>query len=73
MNYVENLKPFNEIKKEKEKLIKQNYINNVLNTFFKVVSKNSNTPKKELFNNLKSNNFILSKNKYKRNNLKQYE
>ena len=73
MNYVENLKPFNEVKKEKEELIKQNYINNVLNSFFKVVNENTNNPKKEFINNLKLNNLLLNKNKHRRNNSRQYE
>ena len=73
MNYVENLKPFNELKKEKEELIKQNYINNVLSSFFKVINKKTNNPKQEFINNLKLNNFLLKKNKHRRNNSRQYE
>ena len=74
MNYVENMKPLNEIKKEKAELIKKNYINKVLKTFFRVINMNTNNnPKKEFINNLKLNNFILKKYNHKKNNSNQYE
>ena len=74
MNYVENMKPLNEIKKEKAELIKKNYINKVLKTFFRVINMNTNNnPKKEFISNLKSNNFILKKYNPRKNNSNQYE
>ena len=71
MNLVENLKPFNEIKKEKEELIKQNYINNVLNSFFKVINKNTITNNKKNATNLKLNNFLFNNYSHKRNKSNQ--
>ena len=71
MNLVENLKPFNEIKKEKEELIKQNYINNVLNSFFKVINKNTITNNKKKATNLKLNNFLFNNYSHKRNKSNQ--
>ncbi len=84
INMVENLKPFNELKKEREELIKQNYINKALKSFFTVINKNTKKENKENYTNsvnnnkiniknLKLNNFIIKKHKYKRNSSNHYE
>ena len=78
MNMVENLKPINELKKERIELIKQKYINNALKSFFTVINVNTSKENKENntnyndnkdnIDNLKLNNFLLKKYKHKRNN-----
>ena len=72
MNLIDNLKSFNELKKEKEELIKQNYIKNALKSFFTVINKNTNNNKDNI-TNLKLNNYLLKNNKHKRNISNQYE
>ena len=72
MNMVENLKPFIELKKEKEELIKKDYINKALKSFFTVINKNTNN-NKENIDNHKHINFILKKYNNKRNNSNQYD
>ena len=78
---IENLKSSNEIRREKVEMIKKNYINNALNSFFQVINtnknninnsiKNSNNNNKLYIDNNKLNNFLnnnnLSKGKHKRN------
>ena len=72
MNLIDNLKSFNELKKEKEELIKQNYINNALKSFFTVINKNTNNNKDNI-SNLKLSNYFLKNNKHKRNISNQYD
>ena len=72
MYLIDNLKSFNELKKEKEELIKKNYINNALKSFFTVINRNTNN-NKENITNLKLNNYLLKNNKHKRNISNQYE
>ena len=79
INNIENLKSSNEIRREKVEMIKQNYINNALNSFFQVINtnknniKNNNNNSNRLYSdNLKLNNFFnnnnnKSKKKHKRN------
>jgi len=57
INNIENLKSSNEIRKEKVEMIKQNYINNALNSFFQVINTNTNTNKN---NNISNNNKNIS-------------
>ena len=61
INNIENLKSSNEIRKEKVEMIKQNYINNALNSFFQVINTNTNT-------NKNNNNSINNKNNSNFNN-----
>ena len=72
INLIDNLKSFNELKKEKEELIKQNYINNALKSFFTVINKNTNNNKDNI-SNLKLSNYFLKNNKHKRNISNQYD
>ena len=72
MELVENLKPCNEIRKEKEVLMKQNYINKVLKSFFQVINKSSNL-NKEYNDNLKIDIDLIGNNRYQRNNSNQNE
>jgi hypothetical protein len=80
INNIENLKSSNEIRREKVEMIKNNYINNALNSFFQVINtnkkninnsiNNSNNNKLYIDNhklNIYLNNNNLSKRKHKRN------
>ena len=80
INNIENLKSSNEIRREKVEMIKKNYINNALNSFFQVINtnkKNINSSSNNSNNymlyidNHKLNNYLnnnnLSKRKHKRN------
>jgi hypothetical protein len=79
INNIENLKSSNEIRREKVEMIKKNYINNALNSFFQVIntnninnsSKNNKNKNKLYIDNIKLNNFLnnnnISKRKHKRN------
>lgn len=80
INNIENLKSSNEIRREKVEMIKKNYINNALNSFFQVINtnninnnsnSNNNNNNKVYIDNRKLNNFLnsnnLSKRKHKRN------
>ena len=84
IHLVENLKPYNEIKKEKEVKIKQNYINKVLNSFFQVINKNSKTnghantniknkKENEDIDNLKLTHYLSQTNRHQRNDSNQNE
>ena len=84
IHLVENLKPCNEIKKEKEVIIKQNYINKVLNSFFQVINKNSkinghantnikNKKENEDIDNLKLTHYLSQTNRHQRNDSNQNE
>ena len=71
INNIENLKSSNEIRKEKVEMIKQNYINNALNSFFQVINTNTNTNKNNNnSNNNKNNSNFNNSNRIYIDNLK---
>ena len=72
MFLIENMKPLNEKRKEDEEMIKQNYINDVLKSFFQVITPKSNKTNKFEYNNkLKLNNYLILNNKKKINKHKR--
>jgi hypothetical protein len=69
IHLVENLKPCNELRKEKEVLMKQNYINKTLKSFFQVINKNSKKNSKTNTNTNTNNNTNNKNEKEQVNNL----
>jgi hypothetical protein len=69
IHLVENLKPCNELRKEKEVLMKQNYINKTLKSFFQVINKNSKKNSKTNTNTNTNNNTNNKNEKEPVNNL----